>query len=245
MKIIAIANHKGGTGKTTTTVNLGVALQKKGKKVLLIDLDAQSGLSFHFGIQDLDKGLADFLLNNGSFSSLIHQKEGLDILPSNRNLADLELSLTDYPNRLYILKESLALVKDYDFVLLDTPPTLSLFNLNALIAAEEVIIPLQPEVLSLHGLNNFLQTMEDLNSSLSIQQQSIKILPVMVNIRKNVSKEILDYIRDEYDIPVYNTYIRTCVKAIEAPSFAQSVLEYMPVSSSAQDYICLAEEILP
>lgn len=243
--IIAIVNQKGGTGKTTTTVNLGSALARSGKKVLLIDLDAQGNLSYSLGIVDVDKSLSDLFEGSVDFSDIIHEREGMDVLPSNVQLAEIELSISDVEEResqlKYLLKDC---VNAYDYILIDCPPSLSLLTVNALNSADGVIIPMQMEVLSLQGLDLIMETIEKVQAGLNPSLKILGILPVMVDSRRKLSTEVHEHISENYNAYVFGNKIRNNVKASEAPSFGESVLSYAPSSNSAKDYFAFADEFL-
>ncbi len=242
--IISIVNQKGGTGKTTTAVNLGAALAEKKKKVLLVDMDPQGSLSYSLGITDFDQSMADVLLGETSLENIITQAENMDIAPSNTGLADTELTLFQSDNRESILKQFFSNLDAYDYVMIDCPPSLSLLTINSLNASEGVIIPMQMEVLSLQGLDLIVDTINKIQEALNPNLDILGILPVMVDKRKKLSTEVLDYIDDNYDFRLFDSHIRTNVRASEAPSFGQSVIAYDASSNSAQDYKALAKEFL-
>lgn len=242
--VIAIVNQKGGTGKTTTTINLGSALAQKGKKVLLIDLDPQGSLTYSLGINDFEKGMAEVFFEEASVDEVILQKENLNILPSDIKLADTELSLAQAEHRESYLREILKNILPYDFILIDCPPALSMLTLNALNAADQVIIPMQMEVLSLQGLDLITSTIKRIQADYNPKLTIMGILPVLIDSRRKLNHEVLEYIQENYDIPVFKSKIRRNVRASEAPSFGQSVITYAPNSNSATDYQEFAKEIL-
>ena len=244
MKIVAIINQKGGTGKTTTTINLGSALSKAWKRVLLIDLDPQGNLGYSLGVLEHEYSMADVLLGEKRFSEVLVDAEGMQLAPSNNQLVDAELTLATSNNRELVLKEVLKEVRDYDYVLIDCPPSLSVLTLNALLAADEVIIPMQMEVLSLQGLDQIVNTINKVKSAFSKKLKIAGILPVMVDSRRKLSHEVHDYISENYSVRIFESYIRANVTASEAPSFGKSVIAYKPKSSSAMDYKKFAEEFL-
>ncbi len=241
---IAIVNQKGGTGKTTTTVNLGSALAQKGKRVLLVDLDAQGNLGYSLGITDPEHSISDVFLGDVDFSEILVSREDMDIAPSGVDLADVELSMASAENRAFYLKEILTPVTGYDFILIDCPPSLSLMTINALNAAKKVIIPMQMEVLSLQGLDQIIETVDKVRNAYNPDVEIIGILPVMVDKRRKLSFEVYDHIRELYDFRVFDTQIRTNVKASEAPSFGKSVITYDRFSNSAQDYLAFTSELI-
>lgn len=240
---ISIVNHKGGTGKTTTTINLGSALTLQGHRVLLIDFDAQGSLSYSLGIADHSPTIADLLHGDESLEHVIQQRENMDILPAGSSLADSELSISRSDDRYHHLKNLISQLSGYDYILIDCPPSLSMLTINALVASESVLIPMQMDVLALRGLDSILNTVDKvkaLNPDLSV----IGILPVMADSRKNIHQEIIQHIQSTYMVPLFKQHIRPCVKAAEAPSFGQSVIGYAPTSSTACDYLTLAQELV-
>ena len=241
---IAIINQKGGTGKTTTVVNLGCALAKKGKKVLLVDLDPQGNLSYWLGCSDLDVSLANVLLEETDLSDILEDREGLKVAPSDMSLADLEINIASMEEREGLLHKVLSDLDEYDYILIDCPPSLSLLTVNALTASDQVIIPLQMEVLSLQGLDQIISSIGKIKDVLNEDLEIMGLLPVMVDSRRKLSKEVHELITENYDITVFNSQIRNNVRASEAPSFGQSVLSYAPKSNSALDYVAFAKEIL-
>lgn len=243
--IISIVNQKGGTGKTTSTVNIGSALVKEGKSVLLVDLDPQGSLSYSFGITDFNYSIADVLSGDISISEVLVQREGLFVAPSAIGLADIELSLADESEREQFVTKILSEINEqYDYIFLDCPPSLSLLTINALCASEKVIIPMQMEVLSLQGLELIHSTIERLKDAYGIGLEILGILPVLYDKRRKLSLEVLEFIKENYDLNVFESYIRNNVRASEAPSFGKSVIAYDPQSNSAKDYRSLAKEIL-
>lgn len=245
MSIISIVNQKGGTGKTTTSINLGSALAQSGKKVLLIDMDAQGNLGYSFGM-DGDHTISDVLEGEKTITEVIQQSdEDLDIISSDMRLVDIELSLIDMDERQSVLNSHIDQVKaNYDYILIDCPPSLSILAVNALFASDKVIIPMLMEVLSLQGLDQIVQTIEKINSSYGQSLEVLGILPVMVDKRRKLSDEVKEYINENYDVRIFDSMIRNNVKASEAPSFGQSVVHYAPRSNSAQDYLNFSAEFL-
>jgi chromosome partitioning protein len=243
--IITIVNQKGGTGKTTTTVNLSVALAKTGKRVLVLDLDSQGNLTYHFGINEADYTMADVFFGDASLRQAMVEREGVHIVPANISLADVELSLTSYNKREYILKEKLdAIADEYDYIMMDCAPSLSVLTINALTAANKVLIPLQLEVLSLQGLSLIMDTIFNIKESINPSISIMGVLPVMVDYRRKITHEVHDYLRNNFGIKVFDSIVKVDVKAIEAPSFGVSVLEYAPDAPSSKAYLEVAEEMV-
>jgi len=243
MPIISIVNQKGGTGKTTTTLNLSSALAKLGKKVLAIDMDAQGNLGYSLGVE-AEHYVADVLEGGKTLSESILEAEGFHIVSSDIRLVDLELSLGEIEDREKVLSDKInTLSRSYDYVLIDCPPSLSILAVNALYASDYIIIPMLMEVLSLQGLDQIIQTIEKINTGYGRNLEVLGVLPVMVDKRRKLTTEVKDYIEENYDLRIFETMIRNNVKASESPSFGQSVVEYAPKSNSALDYKAFAKEI--
>lgn len=242
---ISIVNQKGGTGKTTTTINLGSALAKLGKKVLLIDLDPQGNLSYSIGLGDAKYSMAHVFEDSKTINDIIIGKDGVDVAPGTGDLVDIEISLVTQEDREGFLKDRLAgLEKKYDYILIDSPPSLSLLTLNALNASTEVLIPLQLEVLTMQGLSQILNTVRQVKDTLNPELKVKGIAFVMYDKRRKLSTEVYEYIRENVEENIFKTFIRSNVKIAEAPSFGMSVLDYDPHSSGASDYMSLAKELV-
>ena len=240
----AVINQKGGTGKTTTAVNLGCALAKKKKKVMLIDLDPQGNMSYWLGAGELESSMTEVIMGEAKIQDILLEREGVHLAPSDMSLANLEINIASEDDRESLLEKALKGIDGYDYVLIDCPPSLSLLTVNALTCADKVIIPLQMEVLSLQGLDQIISTIDQIKEVLNEKLEIEGLLPVMVDNRRKLSKEVHDVIKENYDIRIFKTHIRTNVRASEAPSFGQSVLSYAPSSNSAQDYIAFSKELL-
>lgn len=241
---VAIINQKGGTGKTTTTINLGAALSERGKSVLLLDLDPQGNLSYALGVTDYALSLTDCFEGKATLEEILMVSEELSIAPGDIGLADIEISLVDADNREYFLRDLLQAHQAYDYVLIDCPPSLSLLTVNALSCSQLMIIPMQMEVLSLQGLDLVTETIDKVQHSFNPSLEVAGILPVMVDKRRKLSTEIHEYIQENFEFRVFDSKIRPNVKASEAPSFGQSVIKYAPNSNSATDYRNFASEFL-
>ncbi|SFH12088.1 ParA family protein [Pontibacter chinhatensis] len=243
-KVVAVINQKGGTGKTTTTINLGSALSKLGKKVLLVDLDPQSNLSYSLAIPNPEKTLAGVFLGDNSLQETWVEKDGLWVVPGSNDLVDVEISLVTEPEREKFLKTILAEAKGFDFILIDCPPSLSVLTLNALTAAHEVLVPLQMEVLTLQGLDQIMNTIQKVKKAFNSQLKVKGIVVVMFDVRRKLSQEVLEYLHENVKEKIFRNHIRMNVKLAEAPSFGQSILDYDASSNGARDYMALAEEYL-
>ncbi|MBC5773605.1 ParA family protein [Pontibacter sp. KCTC 32443] len=241
---VAVINQKGGTGKTTTTINLGSALSKLGKRVLLLDLDPQGNLSYSLAVTEPKATLADAFLGNTSLQDVLVEKDGLWIAPGSNELVDIEISLVSQPEREKFLQTMLKDLKGFDYILIDCPPSLSVLTLNALTASDEVLIPLQMEVLTLQGLDQILNTVEKIKKAFNPKLKIKGIVVVMFDVRRKLSQEVLEYLQQNVKEHIFKQSIRLNVKLAEAPSFGRSIMEYDAASKGAKDYMALAEEFI-
>ena len=247
-KIISVANQKGGVGKTTTTVNLGTILAKKGKKVLLIDADPQGNATSGLGVEkDVEKSVYDVLVNDTEIEDVYQDTmiKNLKVCPSNINLAGAEVELVSMMSREQRLKEKLIKVKDeFDFILIDCPPSLGLVTLNAFTASDSVLIPVQCEYFALEGLGQLLNTInlvkKHLNKSLYIEGA----LLTMYDIRTNLSNQVVKEVKKYFDNKVYKTVIPRNVRLSEAPSYGMPITLYDPKSKGAKSYDKFTKEFL-
>ncbi len=247
--VIVIANQKGGVGKTTTAINLGAALAELGRRTLLMDMDPQSALSGAMGLDsnNLPQTIYDALIDSRmSIQTIIYQvRPKLEVVPSNIDLAAAEVELVSAMGREYVLKDAMAPVRDeYDYVLIDAPPSLGLLTVNALTAADEVIIPLQCEYLALRGMRFLLETIEKVKTKLNPELEIRGILPTMYNTRTLHAQEVVDEIRSMFGDKVFDVIIRSSIRFAEAPLAHQPILEYDPNHAGAMAYRQLAEVIV-
>lgn len=251
MKIVAIANQKGGVGKTTTAVNLGAALAESGKRILLVDLDPQANATSSFGVQGIeDVSLYEPLLGEASISDKIlpTQREGLFIVPADLDMAGAEVEIARMPNHLTRLAETLKPLhtdQTFDFVFLDCPPSLGILMSNALAAADELLTPIQCEYFALEGLVKIVRLIEQvLDSGANERLQLGGIVMTMFDSRTNLSQQVVADVRKHFGDRVYETVIPRSVRLSEAPSFGKSILEYASSGPGAQAYRALAKEFL-
>lgn len=247
--IFCIANQKGGVGKTTTTVNLAAGLIKVGKKVLLIDLDPQGNATMGSGItkSELKTSVYHVLLGLNTINETIVRAPagGYDLLPSNRDLAAAEIEMVDLDRREYRLKDALSDVGDqYDFILIDCPPALSLLTINAFGAASGVIIPMQCEYFALEGLSDLINTIKHVNANLNEDLHIIGILRVMFDKRATLSQHVSDQLENHFGDSVFQTVIPRNVRLAEAPSFGMPGVIFDETSKGAQAYVSFAKEML-
>ncbi len=245
-KVIAFANQKGGVAKTTTTINLGVALRELGHRVLVIDLDPQGNLTMSQGMNPdaIERSMFDVLVHRIPISDVIHTVE-VDVAVASIDLAGAELALSALIGRERALEKALVEVRDrYDFVLIDTPPSLGLLTINAFVAADSVIVPVQCEYLSLRGLvqleNTLAMVRENLNPGVRVEG----IVPTMYDGRTLHAREAIEILEEHFGDLVYDTRIRKTVRYAEAPVKGSSVLRYDPSGPAAQAYRDLAKEVL-
>lgn len=255
-RIIAIANQKGGVGKTTTTVNLGIGLVRAGKKVLLVDADSQGSLTASLGYEEPDElevTLATALSNVMNEEEIdiedgiLHHAEGIDLIPCNIELSGLEVSLVNAMRREYILKEYLDEIKDaYDYILIDCMPSLGMITMNALTAADSVLIPVQAAYLPLKGLEQLIKTIGRAKKYLNPKLGFEGILITMVDSRKNFAKDIAEIIRSNYGqyIHIFESVIPCSVRAEEISAEGVSIYKHDPKGKVASAYENLTEEVL-
>ena len=248
-KIIAIANQKGGVGKTTTSVNLAASLGVLEKKVLLIDADPQANASSGLGIDvdSIEFGTYQVLEHTISAKETILEttSPNVDIIPAHIDLVAIEIELVDKQNREYMLKKSIKEIKDdYDYIIIDCAPSLGLITLNSLVAADAVIIPIQCEYFALEGLGKLLNTIKSVQNIHNSELEIEGLLLTMFDSRLRLSNQVVDEVRKHFSSMVFDTIIRRNTRLGEAPSYGESIIAYDATSKGAVNYLNLAQELL-
>lgn len=248
-KIIAIANQKGGVGKTTTSVNLAASLGVLEKKILLIDADPQANATSGLGIEveNVEKGTYQLLEHSAKAEETIvnTSSPNLDIIPSHIDLVAIEIELVDKEARESMLKKALGPIKDsYDFILIDCAPSLGLLTLNALTAADSVIIPIQCEYFALEGLGKLLNTIKSVQKLHNTKLDIEGLLLTMYDSRLRLSNQVVEEVKKHFDEMVFKTIIQRNVRLSEAPSYGESIINYDASSKGASNYLSLAHEVI-
>lgn len=248
-RIIAVANQKGGVGKTTTSINLSACIGAKGKKVLVIDMDPQGNTTSGYGIQknELENTVYELIMGDCSVEDCILKEvvPNVSVLPANVNLAAAEIELIGVADKDFILKNEIDWVKDsYDFVIIDCPPSLNLLTINAMTTADSVLVPIQCEYYALEGLSQLIHTINLVKERLNPSLDMDGVVFTMYDSRTNLSNQVVENVKNNLNQKVYHTLIPRNIRLAEAPSYGQPISMYDPRSAGAESYMALAEEVI-
>lgn len=248
-RTIAIANQKGGVGKTTTSINLAASLAAKGKEVLVIDTDPQGNTTSGFGVEknDLDNTIYELILDECSIMECIIKDviPGVSIIPANVNLSAAEIELIGVNDKEFILKKAVDWVKDkYDFIIIDCPPSLNLLTINSMTTADSVLVPIQCEYYALEGLSQLIHTVNLVKERLNPDLDMEGVVFTMYDSRTNLSLQVVENVKNHLQQNVYNTVIPRNIRLAEAPSYGMPINMYDPKSAGAEAYMALAEEVI-
>jgi len=248
-RIIAIANQKGGVGKTTTSINLAAALAEKGQRVLVVDTDPQGNTTSGFGLNKnlLEHTIYELLISDSEIEKCIQKDivDGVDIIPSNVNLAAAEIELIDVEKKEYILKNEIAKVrKKYDYVIIDCPPSLSMLTINAMTTADTVLVPIQCEYYALEGLSQLIHTVNLVRDRLNPDLEMEGVVFTMFDSRTNLSLQVVENVKEHIKENIYKTIIPRNIRLAEAPSYGLPINLYDSKSSGAEAYRLLADEVI-
>lgn len=248
-RIIAIANQKGGVGKTTTSINLSSCLAEAGKKILAIDLDPQGNTTSGLGVDkdDLENTVYELMLDECTIRESIHKTEieNLTLIPSNVNLSGAEIELLGINDKEYILKNAVDYIRDdYDFIIIDCPPSLNMLTVNAMTTADTVLVPIQCEYYALEGLSQLIHTINLVQERLNPHLQIEGVVFTMYDVRTNLSNQVVENVKENLDAKIYETMIPRNIRLAEAPSYGLPINMYDSKSAGAESYRKLAKEII-
>ena len=248
-RIIAVANQKGGVGKTTTSINLAACLAEKGKKVLAVDMDPQGNLTSGLGVDkdSVEKSIYELIIGDVDIKEVINKEvlENLDIIPTSIDLSAAEIELIGVDDKEYILRNAIDQVKDqYDFVIIDCPPSLSMLTINAMTTADSVIVPIQCEYYALEGLSQLIHTVELVKDRLNSKLEIEGVVFTMYDARTNLSLQVVENVKDNLQQNIYKTIIPRNIRLAEAPSYGLPINKYDPKSTGAESYMRLADEVI-
>lgn len=248
-RIIAVANQKSGVGKTTTAINLSSCLSALGKRVLAIDMDPQGNMTSGLGVDkdNVEKTVYDLIIGRATVEECLCKEvfENLDLLPTNIDLSAAEIELIGVENKEFIIRDEVAKIRgNYDFVIVDCPPSLSMLTINAMTTADTVLVPIQCEYYALEGLSQLMHTIDLVKERLNPDLEMEGVVFTMYNARTNLSLQVVENVKDNLDQTIYKTIIPRNIRLAEAPSHGLPINIYDPKSSGAESYMLLAEEVI-